>query len=113
VGVNWSVRWTKRASLDHAAIIRWTVIHFGARQATLYMETLALAVAALNKGPELPGCKTRPELGEGIRTLHIARGGRKGRHFIVYRVADSCHIEILRLLHDSMELAGHLVPTLR
>ena len=44
-------------------------------------------------------------------TLHVARKGRKGRHFVVFRVArDPDHdvIEVLRLLHDSMDLQRHL-----
>lgn len=41
---------------------------------------------ALNDGPEILGSKTRDEIGMGIRTLHVARYGRKGRHFVMFRV---------------------------
>jgi len=44
-------------------------------------------------------------------TLHVARHGRRGRHFVVFRVGrESDHgvIEVLRLLHDSMDLQRHL-----
>ncbi len=74
---------------------------------------LAAALIALIEGPEILGAKTRRELGKGLRTLHVARGGRRGRHFILFRVG--AHegrpaIEVLRLLHDSMDLVRHLPP---
>lgn len=46
-----------------------------------------------------------------ICTLHVAQNGRKGRHFIMFRVAtaqDSTVIDVLRFLHDSMNLERHL-----
>jgi len=56
------------------------------------------------------GARPRPEIGQGLFTLHVARGGRKGRHFILFRIDDSDGrriIDVLRLLHDSMDLARH------
>ena len=44
-------------------------------------------------------------------TLHVARGGRKGRHFVLYRVntqGPTQVIDVLRLLHDSMDLSRHI-----
>jgi toxin ParE1/3/4 len=34
--------------------------------------------------------------------------GRKGRHFVVFRMPDGQTIDVIRLLHDSMDLAKHL-----
>jgi toxin ParE1/3/4 len=34
--------------------------------------------------------------------------GRKGRHLVVFRMADAQAIDVIRLLHDSMDLAKHL-----
>jgi toxin ParE1/3/4 len=34
--------------------------------------------------------------------------GRKGRHFVVFRIADAQTIDVIRLLHDSMDVAKHL-----
>jgi toxin ParE1/3/4 len=47
----------------------------------------------------------------GLRTLHIARRGRRGRHFLMYRVAQATTIEVVRILHDRMELTRHLPLT--
>ena len=41
-------------------------------------------------------------------TLHVARQGRKGRHFVAFSVSEGHIINVLRLLHDSMDLAKHL-----
>lgn len=104
----WRVRLTSQAELDLINIVRWTVVNFGARQAELYAETLMQAMETLNGGPEILGAKVRDEIEQGIRTLHVNRQGRKGRHFVVFKVADGQIIEVLRLLHDSMDLARHV-----
>ena len=44
-------------------------------------------------------------------TLHVARCGRKGRYFVLYRVSEAAEaptIEVLRLPHDSMDLVHHV-----
>jgi toxin ParE1/3/4 len=104
----WKVRQTLDARRDRAEIVRWTIKRFGARQAETCTETIALAMAALRCGPDTPGAKQRNDLGPGIRTMHVARNGRKGRHFIVFRVGGDRIIDVLRLLHDSMDLPNRL-----
>jgi toxin ParE1/3/4 len=37
----------------------------------------------------------------------VARQGRKGRHFVIFKEAEGHAIDVLRLLHDSTELARH------
>jgi toxin ParE1/3/4 len=78
---------------------------------SVYAETLSLAIGVLAKGPEIFGTKRRDEIGHGILTLHVARQGRKGRHFVVFRISGATTIDVLRLLHDSMDLARHLLST--
>lgn len=104
----WVVRLGRQAELDYADISRWTAQNFGSRQAEIYAETLSLAIDALKDGPDILGAKARDEIEVGIRTLHVARQGCKGRHFVVFRVGGDYIIDVLRLLHDSMELARHL-----
>ncbi len=104
----WRVRLVEQAERDLIGIIVWTDDNFGARQAMAYAEALSLAIEALHDGPEIFGTTAREEIGLGIRTLHVARQGRKGRHFVVFRTAPEQTIDVLRLLHDSMDLARHL-----
>lgn len=104
----WTVRLAGRADQDFVEILRWTAQSFGVRQARVYARTLSLAIEALIEGPDAAGARPRDEIGRGIGTLHVGRRGRKGRHFVVFRVVDQWTIDVLRLLHDSMDLARHI-----
>jgi toxin ParE1/3/4 len=87
------------------------VENFGSAQARSYADTLSSALKALNAGPAIIGVKERPEIGNNIHTLHVARNGRKGRHFLMFRVGNiqgQKVIDVLRLLHDRMDLKRHL-----
>lgn len=104
----WRVRLAERAEEDLLGITLWTGENFSAQQAEIYVETLSHAIEALHDGPEVLGVTVRDDLGLGVRTLHVARQGRKGRHFVVFRTAPEQTIEVLRLLHDSMDLTRYL-----
>lgn len=103
----WTIRVGHQFEQDYIEVLRWTTKTFGEGQARTYAETIALAIEALGDGPDIPGARTRDEIQPGIRTLHIARHGLAGRHFVVFRAAGSA-IDVLRLLHDSMDLPRHL-----
>lgn len=107
----WRVRVTATAENDIRNILQWTHERFGKTQAQIYGETLTRAIQALTEGPYVIGSRQRDEIGKGLFTLHVARGRRKGRHLVVYRIGDkgtSRMIEVLRLLHDSMDLIRHV-----
>ena len=110
MSVVWTVRLAAQAELDFSEIITWTLKNFGERQAQTYAETLTLAIEALHDGPEQLGARTRDDIEPGIRILHVARQGRSGRHFVLFSEAKGQYINVLRLLHDSMDLARH-IPT--
>lgn len=103
----WTVRLGRQAEQDYIEILQWTTKTFGEGQASTYAETIARAIEALEDGPDVLGARAREDIQPGIRTLHVARLGRAGRHFVVFRVAGS-NIDVLRLLHDSMDLPRHL-----
>jgi len=103
----WTVRFGQQAEQDYVEILQWTVKTFGEGQASTYAETIALAIEALEQGPYILGARAREDIRPGIRTLHVARQGRAGRHFVVFPAAGS-DIDVLRLLHDSMDLATHI-----
>jgi toxin ParE1/3/4 len=109
--ITWSVRLTATAEADFEAIIAWTREQFGDIQARAYAGTLAMAMGALTEGLALPGVKARSEIGKQLFTLRIARKGRKGRHFILFRAdtgPNRRRIDVLRILHDSMDLERHV-----
>jgi toxin ParE1/3/4 len=98
------------AQADYHDILNWTAEQFGKAQAETYSNAIDEAVAALSAGPRTLGVRSRKDIGHGLRSLHIARGRRKGRHLLFFR-ADSRQnesIEILRILQDSMDIARHL-----
>lgn len=107
----WIVRLSAAADADFRQIVGWTAENFGSIQARTYADTLSAALQALSAGPTITGVKERPEIASGIKMLHVARQGRKGRHFVLFRavsVDGHNHVEVLRLLHDSMDLKRHL-----
>ena len=107
----WTVRLAGAAEADFEAILLWTLEQFGNAQARVCADILSAAVQALIAGPEQPGIKARPEIGRDLFTLHVARYGPRGRHFVLFRAdAGSAkrQIEVLRILHDSMDLARHV-----
>ena len=90
----WRVRLTAAAEADVRDIVLWTAKRFGAAQARAYADTLSRAIRSLAEGP-------------AIMALHVARGGRKGRHLVVYRVGAPAKppvMDVLRVLHDAMDL---------
>lgn len=104
----WTVRLAATAEADFEHVIQWTVEQFGEQQAIAYSNTLSMAMVALTEGPDISGAKARDEILKGLFSLHVARQGHKGRHFIMFRCGSDGVIEVLRILHDSMDLARHI-----
>lgn len=104
----WRVRLGAAAEVDFANILKWTAGNFGARQSRVYRDTLVQAIGELAKGSDVAGSKARDEIMAGLRTLHVARRGRRGSHILMYRAAPNSTIEIVRILHDSMDLQRHV-----
>lgn len=107
----WSVRLTASAQADFAEILRWTNRQFGKAQAHRYADTISAALDDLAAGPAAAGAKKRDDIQQGIVSLHVARNSRKGRHFVMFRVGQAPQgnvIEVLRILHDAMDLERHL-----
>ena len=108
---SWAVHLAAAAESDFGEIVGWTAQRFDANQAHAYAQTLSTALAALANGPESIGARPRGDLGNGLHTLHVATRKRRGRHFIVFRMSadkDRPTIDVLRILHDTMDLARQL-----
>jgi toxin ParE1/3/4 len=107
----WAVNLTKQADQDVADILAWTEAHFGRQQAGDYLELITAAVESLLQGPESIGNQRRDDILPGLRLIHVGRGSRRGRHYLVFTVdADNLTIDVLRVLHDSMDLPRHVDP---
>jgi len=113
VGGAWPIHLTAAAEVDIEQAVRWSTRQFGLRQARAYVQTLTLALEALMRGPGAIGVKDRADIGKVLMSLHVARQGRKGRHVVIFRIrrrAGREVVEVLRVLHDSMDMARHLPP---
>jgi len=110
---HWTIRLAAAAESDIDDILTWTVQQFGKRQARIYATTLNSAISALTEGPEVRGVKHRNDIARGLLSLHVAQGRRKGRHLVLFRIGRSHEhvIEVLRILHDVMDLPRHLDST--
>ncbi len=106
----WRVRLGAVAKKDFARILKYTKDAFGERQAVVYKAALLETIAKLGAGPNARGSVAREDLGPELRTLHVARSGGRAPHLLVYRASSSDTIDVLRILHDQMDLARHIPP---
>ncbi len=106
------------AERDIESILAWTHERFGASGRLRYEALLVRAILDVADDPERIGSRSRPEIAAAARTYHLyhsrnrvessAGRVRRPRHFLLFRTCDDGHIEIGRVLHDSMDLSRHL-----
>ena len=98
-------------------ILTWSHEQFGESARKRYRALLAAAFRDVAAEPAGIGSTPRPELGTGLFVWHLRLSRQhvppavgvvhRPRHFVVYRRTDSV-VEIVRVLHDAMELSRHL-----
>lgn len=111
----WTIRLAAAAEADLTNLLRWTEEQFGEAQARVYSRLLSATLEELAVGgPTTLGATARDEITKGLFTLHVARRGRKGRHFLMFRISRgdgaTRSIDVLRVLHDAMDLPRHVPP---
>lgn len=84
---------------DRKDIVAYSVATWGEEQAKKYNQKLRDALAAIRSNPRLG--RPHPQLPPVYQVYHA------GRHYIVYSVANT-RIEIVRILHDQMDLSRHV-----
>ena len=100
---------------DVAAIQDWTLTKFGEPSSLKYDRLMEAALADLLAEPTRLGVRLHPAMPQGIFVYHLrfsrrkpaTAGVEKPRHFFVFRV-DEDILTVLRVLHDSMDLAAHV-----
>jgi toxin ParE1/3/4 len=103
---------------DIESILTWTDAQFGEQARLRYEALLVRAIIDLAEEPDRVGSSSRPEIAPFVRSYHLDHSrtrvtdkvGRvkQPRHFLLYRARTDGTIEIVRVLHDSMNLARHL-----
>ena len=107
----WRVRFTSDFDADFLNVLNHTADTFGARQYDIYKALILKAIRNLEAGPDVRGSASRADIGPGLHTYPISRAGGRGSHFLLYRPASADTIEVLRLLHERMDISRH-VPKL-
>ncbi len=108
-----------RLSLEAEAeledILEWSETHFGEGAAMRYAELVIQALRDLEADPHRPNARHLPGLQPGLFTYHLANSRdrvagdrvKTPRHFLLYRRYDDI-LDVVRILHDSCDLAQHL-----
>ena len=105
------------AQRDVESILVWTHEHFGELARLRYEAILCQAIVDVAENPDRTGCHLRTEIAAGVRTYHLWHSRNRviskprvnqPRHFLLFRTRDDGHIEIGRVLHDSMDLNRYL-----
>jgi toxin ParE1/3/4 len=91
-----------KAVADLDAIWRYTARHWGATQADAYVRAIVETCRAVARG-EHTGTDAS-DLRPGYRKLRI------GRHIAFYRPKDDGSVEVVRILHERMDLPARLDP---
>ncbi len=104
----WRVSLIVDAERDLSQILGYTIDNFGAQQARRYKALLMQAIRSLRDGPAIAGSVARHDIAPGLRRFPIARRGKPARHFILYRAVDGQVIEVLRILHEAMDVTTHV-----
>lgn len=114
-GKSYHLSLTARAQRDLADIRSYTVNKHGARAAKSYNALLRQAFRDILDDPFRPGSRSRPEIGNNVRSFHItfskfraASDVRTPRHFILYLLALENEIVVSRVLHDVRDIPRHV-----
>jgi toxin ParE1/3/4 len=106
---------TAAALQDVAAIQDWTSAKFGELTSLRYDSLMEAALGDLLAEPTRLGVRHHPAMPQAVFVYHLrfsrrkpnGAGVEKPRHFFVFRV-DADILTVLRVLHDSMDLAAHV-----
>lgn len=106
---------TGPARRDLVEIRAYTLKTHGRAAANAYDALLRRAFKDIRDDPHRPGSRHRPEIGENIRSFHMALSRKDApsevkspRHFVLYFLPNEQEVVISRVLHDARDLARHV-----
>lgn len=85
---------------DLTDIWDYTVQEWSANQADKYFETIKIACKEIGENPTIG--KYYPEIDEKLLGL------KRGKHIIFYYIISENEIEVIRILHERMDLKNRL-----
>jgi len=93
-------RFTRRAVDDLSNIWNYTRVKWSENQADSYYQMLIDSCSKI---------ASRPDVGKSYSVISEGLAGFKsGRHIIFYRKTDNNAIEIIRILHEKMDLRNRI-----
>jgi len=87
---------------DLINIANYTLDNWGLAQALKYNKKLENAYQKIRQNPTHTLTKARPDIRQNVRTLNV------GKHVIIYHLKNAATVEIVRILHQSMDYKRHL-----
>jgi len=93
-------RLSRKAVSDLMEIAKYTEKKWGLTQRNAYLKQIDDSFTQLSKNPNL-----------GVKCDYVRKGYRKfhqGSHIVFYRLNKSKQLEIIRILHKSMDVESHL-----
>lgn len=104
------------ARADIGDVLRYSTLRFGPAARQRYMALIGAAFEVIAEQPERIGSHARDELAPGLRSFHLRHARSQSthdrvdrpRHIVFYRIGADRVVEIVRLLHEAMELSRHL-----
>ena len=94
-------RLTNKAVEDLADIWNYTFDKWSERQADDYYNMLIASCQKITTNPQLFG-RRYDEISDGLR------GFKAGKHLLFYRILGSGDVEIIRILHERMDLRNRM-----
>ncbi|MGE7957486.1 type II toxin-antitoxin system RelE/ParE family toxin [Pseudomonas sp. NPDC089530] len=111
-------RISNAAHTDVVDILRFFQAQFGDQARQRYQALILTALQDIAGTPYRMGCHDRAELAPGLRSYHLIYSRQQAkqphgtvkslRHIVFYRVTNDEVIEVVRLLHDALEVQMHL-----
>ncbi|MBF8791541.1 type II toxin-antitoxin system RelE/ParE family toxin [Pseudomonas monteilii] len=110
------IRIAAQARIDIADTLRFTKFRLGESVRSRYQDLFQTTLQSLAAGSTQIGITLRDEVSPGLRSLHLnshtleMNDGRtiRPRHIVFFRTGKDQAVEILRVLHDAMEVTQHL-----
>ncbi|HSC87551.1 MAG TPA: type II toxin-antitoxin system RelE/ParE family toxin [Polyangiaceae bacterium] len=94
-----------RAKRDIVEVLGYTRDRWGVAQARAYRNLIREALQAIADHPHSGVVRSAHP---GILSYHIRKPGHEARHILFYRIGPTGVVEVVRLLHDSMDFDQHL-----
>ena len=106
------------AKADITSLLRTSELRFGADARKRYSTLLVASLRRIAADPYGLLTRDQGQIIEGLRSFHIRHGRRESTaapvaspvHVLFFRSVSPGQIEVLRVLHERMDLAANMAP---